>query len=232
MKTDAAQLTFKEYRMRSGWGGPRPGAGRPPLKRRVRIHHIKRPPVARSRPCHVTLRLRSGIPSLRRQRFLREIRPSFRQACERGEFRVVHYSVQSNHLHLIVEAAGKQALGRGMKSIGARVASAVNRVFRRVGPVLDGRYHLHVLRTPTEVRRALAYVLLNVRKHWKERHGAPPPVVRLDEASSARWFDGWKRPVLAETSSRPREVSLARSWLLRNGWRRRGLIDPAEVPGF
>jgi REP element-mobilizing transposase RayT len=175
-----------------------------------------------------------GIPSLRDRRFLRELRPSLRRACERGDFRVGHYSVQGNHLHLIVEAAGKQALGRGMMAIAARVARGVHRAFGRTGPVLHGRYHLRILRTPREVRNALAYVLLNVRKHFKQRRGFAPGV-RLDEASSGRWFDGWGtepagREPLGGPQSAP-EVAHPRTWLLRAGWRRHGLIDPAEVPG-
>ena len=59
-----------------------------------------------------------------------------------GPFRVVHYSLQGNHAHFIVEAAGREALGRGMKSLGARLARAVNRVFERSGRVLEDRYHL------------------------------------------------------------------------------------------
>ena len=73
----------------------------------------------------------------------------------------------------------------------ARLARAANRVFGRSGPVLDGRYHARVLRTPSEVRNALAYVLLNVRKHFRQRRGIAPPV-QMDEASSGRWFDGWR----------------------------------------
>ena len=173
-----------------------------------------------------------GIPSLRDRRFLRELRPSLRRACERGEFRVGHYSVQGNHLHLIVEAAGKEALGRGMKAISTRVVWAVHRAFGRTGAVLHGRYHLRILRTPREVRSALAYVLLNVRKHWRQRFGVAPPV-RLDEASSGRWFDGWRREPREDScaGSGPREVAAPRTWLLAAGWRRHGLIDPAEVPG-
>jgi hypothetical protein len=153
------------------------------------------------------------------------------KACERGEFRVVHYSIQKDHLHLIVEAAGRDALGNGMKSIGSRLARAVNRVFDRSGPALSGRYHVRALRTPREVRNAIAYVLLNARKHWRERYGSEPPV-RLDEASSGRWFMGWRRSLGAPTGGDgAREVALARSWLLRTGWRRHGLVDPGEVPG-
>jgi REP element-mobilizing transposase RayT len=198
------------------------------------VHHVRRPPVPRNCPSHVTLRLRSVTPSLRSRPFLRQLRPSLRQACERGDFRVVHYSVQRNHLHLLVESAGKEALGRGMKAISARVARAAQRAFDLSGPVLHGRYHLRILRTPREVRRALAYVLLNARKHWRERHGGSPPE-RLDAASSGRWFDGWCRaPASPEPPPDARdspEVARPRTWLLSIGWRRHGLVDPAEVPG-
>jgi hypothetical protein len=106
----------------------------------------------------------------------------------------------------------------------------VNRVFGRTGSVLFGRYHLRVLHTPREVRNALAHVLLNARKHWRQRNGTAPPVV-LDVASSGAWFDGWKwpPPIVEPIGARP--VARARFWLLREGWRRRGLVDPAEVPG-
>jgi hypothetical protein len=228
------QMTFAERRLHTGRGGPRIGAGRPPLSKNPPVHHVRRPPLPRSCPAHVTLRVRAGIPSLRNRRFLRELRPSLRNACERGDFRVGHYSVQGNHLHLIVEAAGKEALGRGMKAISIRVVWAVHRAFGRTGAVLHGRYHLRILRTPREVRSALAYVLLNVRKHFKQRRGYAP-ALRLDEASSGRWFDGWRRrppdDQATAAGAGPREVARARTWLLAAGWRRHGLIDPAEVPG-
>jgi hypothetical protein len=132
---------------------------------------------------------------------------------------------------MIVEASGKQALASGMKSIGSRLARAVNRVFGRSGPVLDGRYHLRLLTSPKEVRKALAYVLLNARKHWAQRRGTAPPV-RIDEASSGRWFRGWKRGARAPTiPDELQEVAPPRTWLLTQGWRRHGLIDPSEVPG-
>src|SRR2546425_12240207 len=113
-------------------------------------------------PLHVTLRVHRDIPSLRSRRFIREFRTSLRNACERREFRVGRYSIQRDHLHMVVESSGKEALARGMKAVASRFARAVNRIFGRTGPVLFGRYHLRVLRTPREVRNALAYVLLNV----------------------------------------------------------------------
>src|SRR5258706_642514 len=134
-----------------------------------------------------------------------------RAGCERGEFRVCHYSIQRDHVHLVVEAAGKEALGRGMKSVGIRLARTANRVFRRMGPVLLGRYHLRILRTPREVRNALAYVLLNARKHWRQLCGIAPPVV-LDAPSSGAWFDGWKRPPSNSRPIAPSPVAQARFW--------------------
>jgi hypothetical protein len=142
----------------------------------------------------------------------------------------VHYSIQPDHLHLIVEGRDAQGLACGMKSIGARVARAVNRIFGRSGRVLRDRYHLHVLRTPREVRRALAYVLLNARRHLAKRGRALPSRVSIDPASSGRWFEGWVRRISIASSERP-SVAPAHSWLLRVGWRRHGLLDPAEVPG-
>ena len=96
---------------------------------------------------------------------------------------MVEYSIQHNHLHLIVEAESREALSRGMISICARFARAGNRVFRRVGQVIAGRYHVQLLTSPTQVRNALRYLLLNVRKHFKQRHGQAPPA-KIDAASS------------------------------------------------
>jgi REP element-mobilizing transposase RayT len=104
-------------------------------------------------PAHVTLRLREDAPSLRTVRVVRELERTFAAGCERPGFRLVHYSLQGNHAHLIVEAQDRDALGRGMKAIGARLARAVNRVAKRMGPVLAERYHHRVLSTPKEVLR-------------------------------------------------------------------------------
>jgi REP element-mobilizing transposase RayT len=179
----------------------------------------------------VTLKVRSGLPSLRADSLVRELERSFAAACERGSFRVAHYSIQADHVHLIVEGAGKHALACGMKSIAARVARAANRVFARRGPVLADRYHLHILRTPSEVRRALAYVLLNARRHIAKVGRRMPREATVDPASSGRWFAGWIRGIQPVPLSKPPSVAPPRTWLLNLGWRRHGLIDPSEIPG-
>ena len=180
----------------------------------------------------MTLKVQRGVPNLRTKRIIREIERSFVKGCERGDFRVVHYSIQRDHAHLLVEANGREALGRGMKSLAARFARAVNRALGRSGSVLADRYHLRVLRTPREVRNALAYVLLNARRHLAQQRGrAAVRGASVDPASSGRWFDGWRERATSRDEPGIAAVSEAHTWLLRVGWRRHGLISPSEIPG-
>ncbi len=201
------------------------------------MRHRSREEFRRTLPAHVTLRLRADLLSLRDTRVVREIERSFAGGCERSDFRLVHYALLGNHAHLIVEAHDREALGRGMMAIGSRLARAVNRVAGERGRVLADRYHARLLGTPREVHRALRYVLLNARRHVGKARARVMRAVRLDRASSGQWFDGWKRDAVRVTGAardpRPAEppVARARTWLLRVGWRRHGLLDPADVPG-
>jgi REP element-mobilizing transposase RayT len=216
----------RRWRERRNRGGRKPGPN-------PRIRHRSRVGVASRLPCHVTFKVRDGVPSLRSVSLVQEIERSFAACCERGDFRLVHYSLQGNHAHLLVEAVDRHALGRGMKALGARLARAVNRVFRRSGPVLADRYHVRVLSTPREVRNALAYVLLNARRHAAKAGRRLSRALGIDPASSGRWFDGWKAPFAPMALSSPNDnaVSPPRTWLLEIGWRRCGLLDPDEIPG-
>jgi REP element-mobilizing transposase RayT len=221
------------------WGGRRAGSGRKPVGPQAGLPHASRAHFAKTLPAHVTLRLRKDLPSLRTVKLVRQLERTFAAGCERPGFRLVHYSLQGNHAHLIVEAHDRVALGRGMMAIGIRLARAVNRVAGRKGPVLADRYHLRLLPTPREVRNALRYVLLNARRHAAAVRARLSAVVRLDPASSGRWFDGWNRERLKDVvredrtadPDAPTAVARARTWLLTVGWRRYGLLDPAEVPG-
>ena len=178
-------------------------------------------------PAHVTVKLLPGLPSLRSVALVRALERSFAQACDRGNFRLVHYALQTTHAHLLVEATDEQALARGMMALGARIARALNRTYARRGPVLAERFHARVLRTPREVRNAIAYVLLNARRHAR-RIGSG---LRVDPASSGRWFDGWRRKPFTDRPTTAVPVTRPRTWLLAIGWRRHGLVDPDEVPG-
>ncbi len=152
------------FRFRT-WGGKREGAGRKRVGARARVEHRRRPVLKARFPVHVTWRMRLGVWQLRTRRCFTALARAFWGGADRFGFRLVHYSVQGNHVHLLVEARNERSLARGMNGLGVRVARAINRVMRRRGKVLDDRYHGHVLRTPTEVRRAREYLVQNAARH-------------------------------------------------------------------
>jgi REP element-mobilizing transposase RayT len=174
---------------------------------------------------HVTLRAARPLPSLRRQMIFRAIHRAFGKTA-RSWFRIVHFSVQADHVHLLVEASDKIALSRGLMGATIRLARAINRPLRRSGSVFADRYHARPLRTPREVRHGLVYVIMNWKKHVD---GA----MDFDPCSSAWSFTGWKVPPSAgppENSPRGTVSEPPLTWLLRTGWKRHGLIDASERP--
>jgi REP element-mobilizing transposase RayT len=145
------------------WGGARKGAGRKRVAARGRVLHRTRPVLQARFPVHVTWRMR--VSGLRTRRCFRALARAFRGGADRFGFRLVHYSVQGNHVHLLVEAESERSLSRGMNGLAVRVAKGINRVLGRSGKVLEDRYHGHILRTPTEVRHARNYLLQNAGRH-------------------------------------------------------------------
>lgn len=187
----------------------------------------------------MTLRVRDHVWNLRSRRGLSVLRRAFAGGGERFGFRLVHYSVQGNHLHLLGEARDRLALSRAMKGLGVRIARRLNSLMGTRGPVFRERYHARALRTPLEVRRALLYVLANFRRH-QAQVGKRLPEDWLDPFSSARHFDGWQatrgmRRALAAArdpcSGLPAGICAPRVELLVRGWRRQGPLDPCATPG-
>ena len=203
------------------WGGRRAGAGRKrTADRRPGVPHRTRPVHVPTHPVHVTLRSTSAVRCLRSARAFPAVCRALAVASHAG-FRILHFSVQDDHLHLIVEADDRRALGRGLRGLAIRVARAVNRALGRRGRVWDERYHARALTTPRAMRHCLVYVLMNRRKHCAGERG-------LDPCSSALWFGGWREPVT--TPAGPTPVARARTWLAAVGWRLHGLISCDERP--
>ena len=201
------------------WGGSRRGAGRKPLATRRNVPHRPREAHEPRCPAHVTLR---ALPSLRslRSRALASALQDALAASSRNGFRVLQFSIQKDHLHLITEADSAARFALGVQGLSIRLARAINRLLARHGRVWADRYQSRLLRTPREVRNALVYVLNNVRKHV-------PGVVGIDPCSSARWFGGWSG-MTALASTAP--VAAARTWLAAVGWRRHGHLRIDEAP--
>jgi REP element-mobilizing transposase RayT len=212
----------------TSWGGARRGAGRPRALG-AKLRHAPRPRVSPHHPVLVTLRAAPGSPNLRRSSCFAAIERALRAAKERAGFGVVHFTTQTNHLHLVVEARDADALSRGMQGLAIGVARGVNRAAGRRGKLWADRFHARALRSPREVRNAICYVVQNTRRHaTTERELVDPGWI--DPRSSGPWFDGWRgAPDRPEPTGDP-PTSQPRTWLLSRGWRRSGLIRVDEVP--
>jgi len=165
----------------------------------------------------------------------RAVRAALARARDRFGFRLVHFSVQRDHLHLLVEANDRRALTRGVQGLSIRIARAVNRRMQRSGKVFADRFHARILRTPREVRTAIRYVFGNAKKHLRGSAGVPAGFV--DGRSSAPWFSGFTRSrdlafVFGSSAIDRRDSPVVepRTWLLRVGWRRAGPLDVDDAP--
>ena len=175
------------------------------------------------------MKLISGLPSIRTPMIMCALARAVRLARRFG-LRVVHFAVQSNHIHLIVEASSKGVLTRGMRSLTTSIAKAVHRFigFGFCGKVLKARYHAHILKTPTEVKRALRYVVFNLAKHRSTPASVDPySSVRLLEQVEELVTSGEYRQIkrdLDKEASWNHEINgafvKAGTWLLAKGWRK------------
>ena len=186
-------------------------------------------------PLQVTIRAVPGLPSLRSARVFGALRRAIGRASV-DRFRVIHFSIQQDHGHFIVEGDEARRARGGMHGLAIRLALAVNRALgRRKGKVVGDRYHVRPLTTPRQMRTSMVYVLLNFRKHL----GAP---AGIDPRSSGPHFSGWHRSAQLDsadvasraadwTRGRPAATVAATTWMGTIGWRRAGgLLKVEERP--
>jgi REP element-mobilizing transposase RayT len=167
-------------------------------------------------------------PDLRNHHIYRKVHRVLRHFLGREAFRVVHVSIQNQHLHLLVEAQHRKALARNMQSLTIRLQRQIN---GELGRLFPHRYHAVQITTAQQARNALSYVLNNWRRHRLDWCGGRLVAAQLDEFSSAMSFTGWQRRFSIPAGYDPLPVSPPRTWLLALGWRDYGLLDPMECPG-
>src|SRR5258707_6618401 len=196
----------------SKWGGSRKGAGRKP-RGRPSMPHVARSKVGPRYPLQVTIRAAPGLPSLRSARVFGALRRAIGRASV-DRFRVIHFSIQQDHGHFIVEGDEARRARGGMHGLAIRLALAVNRALgRRKGKVVGDRYHVRPLTTPRQMRTRLVYVLLNFRKHLRAPAG-------IDPRSSGPHFSGWHRA--PGVTIGPAATVTPTTWMATIGWQRAG----------
>lgn len=234
---DQVEMVFRTH------GGKRPGAGRKPKGLRPGACHGARPAHDPRHPVHVTIRVVGSASGLRRKDIYLAIREATIVTAKREDFRIVHLSIQHDHIHMIVEAESKHALSKGVWGFSISAARQINRAItarggdRRTGKVIGDRFHARPLTSPRAVRHALAYVLNNFRRHGEDRAGVAR-TWKADPFSSGPLFAGWQEledsPFLwpLRPTYQPLIVLRPRTWLLAKGWQQHHtLISTHEVPG-
>src|ERR1051326_374890 len=209
----------------------RKGAGRPPKNGMFAGEpHAPREELTRRDPVHVVIRPHRDVGNLRRRDIYAAVRRALVVTFRRQDFRVVHLSIQGTHVHLLIEADGREALARGMQGFEISAAKQINRALskrrheRRRGGVFPDRYHIEIIKSRRGARHALSYVLNNWRKH---EENLATPDYRIDPFSSASTFDGWAdiEEAQAEVPDfEPLPVWRPKSWLLMRGWQMYGLV--------
>lgn len=198
-------------------------------ERRSYVVHGARPRVKRATPAHVTLKLATGRPSLRRKDVFRTLRHAVGVARRKG-LQVVQFSILSNHIHLLLEPDDTLRMAREIQSLAISFARRLNKLTQAKGSPFKERHRLRLLRSPTEVRNALAYVLSNEAKH----EGLARGTYFISQFSSGHAFQAWKALfgpnssyriathwTLAEIERWLGEILVpAETWLLQSGWRR------------
>jgi REP element-mobilizing transposase RayT len=197
-------------------GGRRPGAGRKPTTRLRRVPHRRRASHNPDCAMHMTVLRRDGLPSFRQQRVLSLVHELMRKKND-DSFQIVHYSIQSNHIHLISEARDRRAVTRKMQGFMVAFAKRLNAMLNRVGKVWADRYFARDVVGSREMKNVLAYVFLNAKKH-RAMH---EDLRMFDLFSSAVRFDGWEDRFLAfgfDDWPKPKP----RTRMLRTWWRNHG----------
>jgi REP element-mobilizing transposase RayT len=223
-------------------GGRREGAGRKPVGKYALEPHAARPWVSLETPLHVTLRVERAIGSLRKDKAYRAIRYALRTVLAHHVlFRIVHFSLQRDRIHLVCEAETRDGMLRGMRSFEISAAKHLNRELtprghkRRRGRVFSDRYHVDVIDSVARTRNALSYVLNNWRKHRQDRSTRGLYDGRIDPYSSGVYFLGWKERTRADFTVppdyEPPELGNAHGWLLTTGYARGRPISVYDVPG-
>ena len=196
--------------------------------------HKTRPQLKSTTPVHVGWRVVRGLPNLRSPRVMAALRTAFRAGKARFGFRLVHFSVQHNHIHMLCEADDAESLARGLQGLAVRIARRANKVIGRKGGFFRDRYWAKQMKSPTQVRWALMYVLNNARKHSETLTSRRYARRWIDAAcSSAAYFDGWNTQLVALPTDEPGAlVTAPTGWLLRGGWRRGGgeTIPTSHIP--
>lgn len=141
-------------------GGRRPKCGRKRLKSKG-VSHRSREQVTGRDLLHINFKYKTYVRS---DAFYEVFKRGIKNSA-RFDFKILSFSIESNHIHLIAEAGNSDNLTLGMKSLTCTLSKGLNLIKNTNGKTQIERFHLHILKNPQEARNAINYVLFNHEKH-------------------------------------------------------------------
>ncbi len=139
------------------------GAGRPALND-PGIRHTKRPLLKKPTSLHLTVKIKKNKAEIKNKSVLAILKRSILNARRQG-LRVIHYSLEYDHVHLLIEADNNHILGKGMQAFGVTFSKAINRLKKLTGEVYKHRYHFRRISSSKELKNVMNYIFTNGVKH-------------------------------------------------------------------
>lgn len=139
------------------------GAGRPAFNDRG-IRHTSRPTLKKMSSLHLTIKVNRNKAEIKNKKVLKLLKHSIANA-RRQELKVIHFALEYDHVHLLIEAEDNVTLGKGMMSLGVTLAKGINRLKKLKGSVYKHRYHFRHITSSRQLKAVMNYIFSNGLKH-------------------------------------------------------------------
>lgn len=128
------------------------------------IRHTARPVLTKPSSLHLTIKVQKIKADIKNKMILTMLKKAILNARRMG-LKVIHYSLEYDHVHLLIEADNNVILGKGMQSLGVTLSKAINRTKRIKGRVYKHRYHFRKINSARELKNVMFYIFNNGVKH-------------------------------------------------------------------
>jgi REP element-mobilizing transposase RayT len=139
------------------------GAGRP-AKNDAGIRHTSRPLIIKPSSLHLTVKVKHIKADIKNKIILHLLKRAIMNGRRQG-LKIIHFSLEYDHVHLLIEADNNTLLGKGMKAFGVTFAKAINRLRKLRGAVYKHRYHFRRIESCSQLKNVLHYIFNNGIRH-------------------------------------------------------------------
>ncbi|MDD4973652.1 MAG: transposase [Bacteriovorax sp.] len=133
------------------------------------MRHTSRPHLSKACSLHLTVKIKKIKAELKNKSVLSILKRAILNARKQG-LKVIHYSLEYDHVHLLIEADNNHILSKGMQSFGVTISKAINRMRKLKGGVYKHRYHFRKISSPRQLKNVLNYIFNNGIKHKTAKH--------------------------------------------------------------